>query len=188
MVNGQTLKPSQVILVNDAPITTEKDITWRYRLGYSRVNDGIDLVAFMENDDWYSPDYLEVMGREWVARGRPDIFGTSYTIYYHIGINKWFTMNHPHRSSAMSTVIKPNLPLTWPVENDPYTDIHLWRTVKGVTFTPARHICLGIKHGVGMCGGVNHIDAMHRYVNYGGSLLADTMDEQSLSFYSISHT
>jgi glycosyltransferase involved in cell wall biosynthesis len=184
MVRGQTLKPAQVILVNDPPITTDKDITWRYRIGYGRVAEDIDLVAFMENDDWYSRDYLKTMAQQWMKAKCPDIFGTSYTIYYHIGLRKWFTMHHSHRSSAMSTVIRPCLPLTWPTDNDPYTDQHLWRNVKGRTFTPEKHICLGMKHGVGLCGGVNHFDAMHRYTNDDGGLLADTLDPESLKFYS----
>jgi glycosyltransferase involved in cell wall biosynthesis len=183
MVIGQTLTPAQVVVVNDPPITADKDITWRYRIGYGRVWGGIDLVAFMENDDWYAPDYLATMAREWGNAGHPDIFGTAYTIYYHIGIRKWFTMHHSHRSSAMSTVIRPYLPLSWPADNDPYTDLHLWRTVKGRTFTPSKHICIGIKHGVGLCGGVNHVDAMHRYTNEDGGLLADTLDPESLKFY-----
>jgi len=152
-------------------------------MGYQQVQKGIDLVAFIENDDWYSPDYLETMWLEWHRAKCPDIFGTSYTIYYHIGIRKWFTMHHVHRSSAMSTVIRPHLPLSWPADNDPYTDLHLWRNVKGCTFTPSKHICLGIKHGVGLCGGVNHIDAMHRYVNEDNGLLADTLDPESLQWY-----
>ena len=121
MINSQTIKPDIIELVNDKPIDINPDgyalpekrncdITLRYRTGYDRLrNKGINVIFLMENDDWYAPDYIETMLKYWEKYGRPDIFGTNYTIYYHIKLFAYFTMNHSMRSSAMSTLIRSDL-------------------------------------------------------------------------------
>ena len=189
MLKAQTLQPVIIEIVNDAPLSDEKDITWRYRLGYERLrNKGIEVISLIENDDWYAPNYLETMYNKWLELDKPELLGQSYTIYYHIKERAWFTMNHPERSSAMNTLIKPDLHFDWCVDNDPYTDLHLWlhAGLKGEIFTPKSHICLGIKHGDGLCGGVNHVDALHRYTNFDYKFwyLKSILDSESFNFYS----
>ncbi len=187
MMDCQTRKPDATFLVNYPPESDKKDITQRYRKGYEyATNSGADVVFFIENDDWYSKAYIETMVSAWEKHGKPDIFGTTSTIYYHIGKKAWFVMDHHSRSSAMSTMIKAGLDLTWPVDEDPYTDIHLWFNIKDkLTFGPIIPICVGIKHGVGLCGGQNHTDAMHRYLNNDPDMdfLRKTIDEESFKFY-----
>ena len=166
LIQAQTLQPEIIELVNYEAESENVDITQRYRRGYDNLrNKGLDVIALIENDEWYSHDYLEIMVNGWVNNGKPDIFGTNYTIYYHIKLFAYFTMHHLTRSSAMSTLIKPDLNFKWCVDDQPYTDLHLWSVLKGVTFKPNKTICLGIKHGVGLCGGVNHVDKLHRFTN-----------------------
>lgn len=186
MLKKQTLQPVGVALMNFEPRSSEKDITVRYREGYERWRGvGVDVIAFIENDDWYSPDYLEKMAEAWETQGRPDIFGTDRTIYYNLNERAWKVMLHSRRSSAMSTFIKPNLDIQWPVDNDPYTDIALWRQLKGVTATFDPPICVGIKHGVGLCGGRMHTDHLERLENLDGSMvqLKQWMKNDTESFY-----
>lgn len=173
------------------PLSESCDITQRYRQGYDNLrNKEIDVIAFMEDDDWYSPDYLQTMVSKWVDSGKPDLLGTTYTIYYHVGLFAHFQMNHHSRSSAMSTLIKPDLDFKWCPDNEPYTDIHLWQTLKGVLFTPEKHICLGIKHGVGKCGGKSHVDRLFRYENEdkNGVWLKSVIGEKDFDFYNETHT
>jgi glycosyltransferase involved in cell wall biosynthesis len=66
MMNRQTLRPVHIELVNDAPIGNAVDITWRYRLGYERIGASVDVIAFIENDDWYHPQYLERIVEAWL--------------------------------------------------------------------------------------------------------------------------
>ena len=175
LLAAQTLQPVLVVLVDDEPLSNAVDITWRYRIGYQRVSFSsrpVDLVAFIENDDWYHPNYLEYMAAQWEAHGRPAMLGLNHTVYYHIGVRKHFMLNHPTRSNAMNTFILPGLPLRWPLDHDPYTDVWLWNygldnanNKRRVVLTPAQEYCLGIKHGVGKCGGQNHSDNMERYVH-----------------------
>lgn len=193
LLQRQTLKPEIIELVNDKPISDKVDITWRYRNGYERLrNKGLDIIAFMENDDWYSSDYLETMVNAWDAAGRPDLFGTNYTIYYHIGLRAYFTMRHIDRSSAMSTFIKPDLSFPWCDDSEPFTDMWIWtRTnIKNKkTFDPGKHVCLGIKHGVGKFGGGSHVERLERYDpprgthDHIGNFLRLTVDHESFVFY-----
>jgi hypothetical protein len=73
----------------------------------------------------------------------------------------------------MNTMIKPNLLINWPNDNEVYTDLHLWlhsHVLNGVkkTWTPQHIISIGIKHGFGLCGGRHHKDRLGRYKMNGG--------------------
>lgn len=188
MIEAQTKKPDHLIVVDEPSKSKKCDITYRYRKGYTWMSQtDVDCILFMENDDWYSPDYIETMVSEWVRHGKPDIFGTNYTIYYNINIHKWLTMHHKRRSSAMSTLITPRLKIDWCPDHEPYTDIHLWMKcrLQAVTFKPTKHICMGIKHGIGLCGGRGHTTKLERYENSNGlTLLKSTLDPVSFEFYS----
>lgn len=184
MMNVQTLKPDHIELVDYAPTSDRCDITQRYRVGYSGIDRGFDVIAFIENDDYYAPDYLETMVTAWAFAGKPAIFGTNYTVYYHVRIGAYFTMYHAQRSSAMSTLIRPGLDIDWPVDHEPFTDMWLWERLKGKTFNPGRHIAIGMKHGVGMCGGRSHIDKLERYRFPDNGFLKSNLDLDSYNFYS----
>lgn len=186
MLKAQSVQPDIIELVNDEPLSSDVDITWRYRIGYDRLrNKGVDIIFLWENDDWYHPDYIKIMLGEWIDAGKPDIFGTDFTIYYHIKLFAYIEMQHAPRASAMNTMIKPDLQFSWCADNEPYTDLHLWETIKGSVFTPEKYISLGIKHGEGLCGGASHTSRLHRYTNFDSDkkLLRSCMDPESFSFY-----
>jgi glycosyltransferase involved in cell wall biosynthesis len=207
MLDAQTLKPNYIHLVDYEPENNDKDITQRYKRGYqllTRMN-SYDVIAFIEDDDFYHPEYLETMVTAWDKSGRPDLFGTDKTIYYHIKIRKYFTFNHPRRSSAMNMLVKPGINLHWCEDNYAFTDMHLWNMtglaqsflpvanqipkkmwLNGVVFSPDKIISIGMKHGVGMCGGRNHIDRLERYNNLDADMkfLKDNCDVESFEFYS----
>jgi glycosyltransferase involved in cell wall biosynthesis len=186
MMQAQTVQPDHIEIVDDAPLSAAKDITWRYRNGYDRLrNKGFDAILFIEDDDWYAPNYIETMLREWQKHGKPDIFGTNYTIYYHLKLKAWFTMNHPERASAMNTLIKPDLEINWCPDHEPYTDLHLWFSIKGIAYTPEKIIAIGMKHGEGTCGGRNHTDKLERFKIADADLrfLAVNLDRKSMEFY-----
>lgn len=191
MMKVQTLRPDIIELVNDIPRSDVCDITWRYRTGYDRLrNKDIDVIALIENDDWYHPQYLEYMISQWrgYERIRPDILGTDYTIYYHLKTRGYYTMYHDDRASAMNTLIRPDLNFDWCSDREPYTDMHLWKTLRGPVIHPSLDYSIGIKHGVGLCGGDMHKNRLHRFerghLDPEYSFLKTTMDEPSYKFYS----
>jgi hypothetical protein len=188
MIEAQTIDQSMltVKIIDYKPLSDAVDITQRYRIGYDYFrNGGFDCILLMENDDYYSPNYIQTMIDKWIELGKPDLIGTNYTIYYHINERAHFTMNHSRRASAMNTLIKSDLNFNWCVDHEPYTDLHLWKTLQGVTFYPGEIISIGIKHGVGKCGGRNHVDYLHRYINKdpNSEFLSTHMDQESFNFY-----
>lgn len=190
MMAAQTLQPHITCVVSHAPNSPECDITERYRIGYEALkNQGVDVIALIENDDFYSPYYLETMVNAWEKAGKPDLLGTGYTIYYHLKLKSYFTMHHSTRASAMNTLIKADLNFDWCADNEPYTDMHLWKILKGVVIVPKKPISIGIKHGEGLTGGHMHVDRLHRYTKHGTDdsdfkYLQSVVDETSFNFYS----
>jgi hypothetical protein len=189
MMKNQTLQPYIVCLMEYPPESDQCDITQRYRRGYNHLcGKGLDLIALIENDDWYATDYLEQMVNKWLEHGSPDLFGTNYTIYYHLALDKYFTFKHDQRSSAMSTFIRPDLDITWPKDHDPYTDQWLWIGKSGISsrmaIKPDKVICIGMKHGLGKTGGDYHTSSLKRYIIDGGDFLKNTLDPVSFKFYS----
>lgn len=198
MIKAQTIKNIRLMVVNYLPRSAKRDITQRYRHGYEFFNtlkqqgQPVDVIAFMENDDWYAPDYLESMIKGWMIYGKPNLFGMNYTIYYHLRLKKYYRMDHNTRASACNTLIKPYLDINWPQDDEPFTDLYLWTKsqLNGVTFNPGKHIMLGIKHGTGLTGGMSHVDRLDRYESPRGKddrdmvFLKETMDEESFKFYS----
>lgn len=201
MLKAQTYLPDLIAVnvVDDPPIDDHVDITKRYRIGYDQLRGkGLDLIAFIENDDWYSPNYLETMIAAWERFKRPGLFGTCETIYYHLQLKAYFKMEHHTRSSAMNTFIKPDMDFPWPVEMEPFLDMHLWgmkdNPIKTrIVFKPDKIISVGMKHGVGKTiGGGQHIiddRVRRRYVNkdvnseYPNGFLKTVLDADSFTFY-----
>jgi hypothetical protein len=191
LMERQTIE-CDVIHVNYEAESEAKDITQRYRYGYEyATKKGFDVCFFIENDDYYSPKYIQTMLHNWGLNNQPDLFGTSYTIYYHIKLKKYFTIQHPLRASAMNTLIKCGLKIDWCADSYPYTDLHLWKfnpQLSKQSFMPITPISLGIKHDVGLHGGQWHTTRLDRYDNLGIDdtnleFLRTVVDANSFSFY-----
>lgn len=190
MLENQDFEDFHLVIANYPAKSDECDITWRYRTAYDKLRwKGFEAIFFIENDDYYAPDYLKTMLNAWNEAGRPDIFGTNYTYYYHIGIRKYEKLVHLRRASAMNTLIKPDLAIKWPLDNYPYTDLVLWDQLNGVTFAPEKVISIGIKHNIGQTGGHYHSTKLERYQNNDSEMLflKSNMDEESFNFYKSLH-
>jgi len=184
MLARQTIQPDILEIVDYPPKSNQVDITERYKYGYEKLKgQGLDCIVIMEVDDWYANNYLETMTTQWDKHGRQDMFGTSYTTYYHLSLGKSFTFQHSKRSSMMSTLIKADLELEWPSDDYPYTDMYLWmRCQNGVTYHPIGYICLGLKHGVGKTGGQFHTDKLKSF-KAGGISFEKIVGKEDYEFY-----
>lgn len=183
----QTRKPDIIQLVNDPPLNKDKDITWRYRIGCERIfQHDIDAVILIEDDDWYDPTYVERLSNEWEKAGKPAIFGIEETTYYHLGIRSFVEEKHLGRASAMSTLLtKEVLNIKWPNDNYVFTDIALWKSLPGKTILFERLLSLGIKHGIGLTGGIGHNTQWSGYKQKDPDLnwLKKTVDPEAFEFY-----
>jgi len=191
LLSEQTLEPAFIEVVDDIPpFEAKQDIAWKYKIGINRCLDRkADLIIFWEDDDWYRYDYIEFMVKHWVLFSSPDVFGLSKTIYYNIVKRKYFPVNHPGRASMMSTLITKNIVPDWEDERDPWVDITLWKKkVPNHAFDiPFDNLpTVGIKHGIGNCGGGGHFwsDTKFKYDDVDLRFLKSMVDADSLNFYS----
>jgi hypothetical protein len=99
-------------------------------------------------------------------------------------------MEHHNRSSAMNTFIKPDMDFEWPVDLEPYLDLHLWKTIPNrMIWMPDKWYSVGIKHGEGktIAGGGHRIHdddyVKLRYIHLDNGFLKETLDPVSFEFY-----
>lgn len=162
MLKQQTLQPNEICIVDDEPLSNDIDITYRYRIGFERLKDKVDVIILWEDDDYYNPKYIETMFTSWVNNGKPELFGLNNTIYYNINNNKYVHLKHGGRASMMSTMISTKAVIEWGDDNYAYTDMVLWKKLKGVA-VDLGIINMGIKHGTGLCGGGGHVNDWGHY-------------------------
>lgn len=186
MLQNQTRRPDIVLLVNYKPKSTQPDLTERIQKGFEYLQSkGCDCVLIIENDDYYSKDYIKYMTDEWSAKGRPQLLGIGNTTYYHLisqGIKK---LNHPHRASLFNTLISCSYEVEFPEPNEVFLDLYLWKNMEGMTVQPDKIKAIGIKHGVGKCGGQGHDVRIYRNVDRDYQFLKDNTKEMFNSYLSI---
>jgi glycosyltransferase involved in cell wall biosynthesis len=192
MLSRQTLQPVEVVLMNDPPLDPHvKDITWRYRNGFKRVierHPDVELILIIEDDDWYSNGYIEVFYKAWNEAGRPEIFGTGETYYYHLGLRKFYHQRHEERASAFSTGVTAAISrMMWPSDDYSFVDLEMWKQLEGKTFFVEPPISVGIKgYGEGkFFGGIGHNDKWNGYRNSDDDLswIRSVIDTESFNFY-----
>lgn len=186
LLSKQIQKVDFIEVVDDIPNSNQKDITYRYRVGCERlVKKGADVIVFWEDDDWYHETYIQKMIEYWCSCSRPQIFGVSFTIYYHLKIRKWLRQNHEGRASAMNTIVtKDIVNFEWPDDSESFLDLILWKKLTGRAIELASIKSIGIKHGVGLCGGGGHKNTMwYKNEDPGMRWLASHVDHKSLEFY-----
>lgn len=190
-LDKQTVKPDLIEIVNDKPTSGDKDITKRYRIGFERIiAKGADVIFLIEDDDYYSPFYIETMMENWNKNGNPNIFGIGETIYYHLALRGYNKTAHAGRASAFTTMITKEgiLNMIWPKDNYAFTDIEFWKHIQGKTFIPTGTLAIGIKgHKNGtVFGGMGHRANERLYTNRDEGLvwLKNNVDAESFVFYS----
>lgn len=192
MIRMQTIQPDHIQVIGyDSPYQG-CDITWRYKMGFEALfKKGCELVFMWEDDDYYVPTYIEQMLEEYKKNNSPAIFGTAYSLYYHLATLQYDIQDHPGRSSAYNTVVtKQVLDIPWPTGDYKFLDLHLWKYMKGKTFRPKQALSIGIKHGEGLTAGAGHDPNRMQYTQVDkGMELLDTIvqSEEIMDFYRGKH-
>ena len=114
-----------------------------------------DKVIIVEDDDYYSPEYIELMAD---ALTRHDLVGECNALYYHVGMRHWRDMNNQHHASLCSTAVKGAARqqlVNVCKQGHRMIDITLWRSLPGKLFNS--RFSVGIKGLPGRGGiGVGH--------------------------------
>lgn len=176
------------VYVDFVPVNSRHDLIARIYQGIDVVKSkGIDLVFIVENDDFYPKDYLSKMGNPEDF----DFIGCEHSYYYNLSNLTWQRFDHSHRSSLFNTGFRISAMDGFPWErlirqNDVFLDIEIWkwarkrnrRKIKFVESTGS----IGIKHGIGLCGGKGHrMDMLNKDPEM--EWLKARIDADSFEFY-----
>lgn len=170
-------------LIVDYPAKNDRpDLTERVRQGYEYAKvQGYDWVAIIENDDLYKPEYLTQILNQTATT---DFIGSEFTYYYNLRNRTWERTMHPNHSSLFCTAFRVSAmkDFKWNLANKVFLDVDLWRYARKFRRTFVELPAIGIKHGIGLCGGKGHVQVM---ANKDPDLawLKSKIDEQSFSFY-----
>jgi hypothetical protein len=180
-LSRMTVKPDQVFHINWSPISSQVDLVERVLDGACKAKAaGFDLVFIIENDDYYKPDYFERFGDF-----NGDIFGDDMTYYYHLKNRQYKSMPHPGRASLFTTGFRISALKDFQWGGDQFLDGRLWdyakrNRLKRVFVNTG---AIGIKHGIGKCGGKGHKMKMINCDSH-MSWLKGRVDPESYLFYS----
>lgn len=190
LISEQTVQPTFIEIVDYKPVSPGIDVALRYKVGIERCQmKNADVIIFWEDDDWYKYNYIELLLKNWVLCGQPDIFGLSKTIYYNIVKRKYLLIDHPGRASMMSTMITKNVIPNWEDSHNQFVDLELWKnstSTKGTMDNPFdKPIAIGIKHGIGLTAGGGHKwgDDKFPFSDLDLTFLSSIIDKDSLNFY-----
>lgn len=108
-----------------------------------------EFLGFMEDDDWYSPTYLQNL---MLQRDSFDLIGESNVYFYLFRQQKWRPMQNKNHASLCQTIFRSTLLPIFKeaVKSDKkYIDIEFWRlakarNIKWFHYEESKH-CVGIK-------------------------------------------
>lgn len=214
----QTVRPDRWIVVDDgdeaiAPTLGQEHVRRRptddpctlqenLLVALKRVRE--DKVLVIEDDEWYSPRYVEVMS---ALLDEAQLVGEIKARYYHVRTRRW--NQHVHVAAVASlcrTGIRREVlnrlveaAITAKVADDPYVDMRLWGAWPGA-FTPiartyrleapfALSVAIKGMPGRGGLGGGHAADAFPHEDPFGAKL-AEWIGEDAVEyarFYEVQH-
>lgn len=183
-LDRMTVKPSEIVHVDFQPVDDSFDLVERVHFGTMAVEGmGIDLAFIIENDDYYPADYFERFGDM-----SADIFGDDMTFYYNIKLKSFSNYYHPGRSSLFTTGFRLSAFKTFQWGGDQFLDLRLWSWANEqklkTRFSSGGTV--GIKHGIGLCGGKGHKMKL-KNTDFNYKWLSKMVDVEALEFYKEMH-
>lgn len=123
--------------------------------------DQIEGIFIIEDDDYYSAEYLEKMVEK--LKGF-DATGEAFTIYYHVGIKKYhISKNNLHASLFQTAFSFDMIPEFEKCYGEKYIDIKFFKNIKNVNLFSQENLAIGIKGIIGRAGiGGGHREQMYR--------------------------
>jgi hypothetical protein len=151
----------QWIVVNDGNADIESDLITDLIISKKKRKQGVnslgsnmllsldkiqsDNVLFFEDDDWYSPQYVQYYYNK---LQKHDLFGQGCAKYYNLKYKNYHVHKNMQHASLCQTGIKTELLLQNKNifnSNDPFYDIELWRLDVDKYIEFKSDLCIGIK-------------------------------------------
>lgn len=172
-------------VIDFPPLSSDKvDLYQRIAIGVARAKEnGFTHVSIIEDDDYYQRNYLEIVRK--MLSGGASLVGFGKTTYYHIFKRTYQQMTHTERSSLFTTSFHVDEFVNFPVNPPGYFDIALWSSAKKRNRSinlMLDEFALGIKHGIGLCGGNGHTMQM-RNKDINARYLSARIDKEAFDFY-----
>lgn len=180
-LSRMTVKPDRSYFIDYLPTGKDVDLIHRIREGVGQAaHDGFNEVFIIEDDDFYPADYFERM-----QLGDNDFIGCLQTVYYHIKDRRFQVMPHSVRSSLFMTGFRISAlkDFNWPERTSPYLDISLWNHAQRYKRFFTLPGAIGIKHGIGLCGGKGHWKTL-KNADPDMEWLKGHVDTEAFTFYS----
>ena len=141
---------------NEPPHTLPLNLLESIPLWHSRNG---EILVFWEDDDWYSPAYLEQVEKAFTDDPNLLLYGQKRAPYYRLAAREWAIMPNEEHSSLCATALRIT-PDTWTLVElaaadvqSPFVDIRLWRWIsKGHSLLHVEKTVVGIKQLPGTPG------------------------------------
>lgn len=180
-MSRQTKKPDQWIVLDDGNVPTKCTMGQQYIPCQNLYGEGslvnklkmlytddlvkCDAISFIEDDDWYSPKWIEFCSQNLFEN---DLIGEGRAFYYNISKRWYYKHDNMEHSSLCSTAMRSSLLPTLFNECgiiNPFIDSRLWRDVpnRKKVFDPLKHadkkrLVVGMKGFPGRTGyGSGHV-------------------------------
>jgi hypothetical protein len=153
-IDRQAVKPSVRLVLNG-----DETLKAKYHRGLEELKNETDIIFFMEDDDYYPPNYIEKMLEMYNWAGSPEVFGIGETYFYHPEFKAyWYYLNQDNNACAFQTCVRSDAidKIDWNTIDDVFVDAGLWRQLKGETVRFGKPLSIGIKHGRGKCLASGH--------------------------------
>ena len=191
-MEGQTQGPDQWIVVDDGknpmkpfdgidyirrePLPSDPKFTLAENLKAAIPHVKGDKIIIIEDDEYYAPIYIEVMGKNF---GRHEVVGIGKSRYYHLPSGGYMIIgNMGHASLAQTAISKSFLSFFQSIltPGKLYIDYEVWRRAKkrgsGFIFFDPKPIYVGIKGLPGRIGiGRGHDRKIYRMIDRGRKVL-----------------
>ncbi len=169
MIKYQTTKPDGVYIIDCKPKTEYNDQRERVAEGVEKAKkDGMTHIIIMEDDDYYSPNYIKKVLSMWTDE---HIVGGYYYNIYHLKDRErvvcHMDMSHgnisqvcPLHSTSFTVAFWDNFIGSGLMGAEKSLDLEMWTWAKKtkakikLIFDP--DLVISIKHGMGKTGGGNH--------------------------------
>ena len=136
----------------------------------------IEAVFIIEDDDYYSPNYLVEMLKR--LKGF-DAAGEINTVYYHIPAKRYLECHNRRHSSLFQTVFTmQGVSVFKNSLNTKFIDVEFWRNIKSKNLFYEGNLSVGIKGLQGRPGiGIGHKEHRLREADINGEMLKELIGE-----------
>lgn len=175
-------KPKKSYFIDMPPKNGEVDLVPRIQAGIELAReDGFDLCFVIEDDDYYPHTYFDTVD------DNAEFIGEYGSVYYSLINREYQHWPHYTHSSLFTTGFRISAlnEFQWPIQTERFLDLAIWSYVKSKRKKiQARESvgAIGIKHGIGLCGGKGHTQRF-KYTDKNLEWLKSVVDEKSFNFY-----